>query len=169
MSSSSATSRVHARSEDVWSEDNADVRWRAFSYEEQVALAELRRAARWRKIVGALAIFGAVVADADSAVERAARDAAMIGGAAAIQSGMAKSKEAKMHVEALRELGASFDAEVAPLVVEVEGQTLRLSGSAETQYENWRKLLREIYATETGLPLDPNTQPRLAVEKPPAN
>ena len=32
--------------------------WRAFSYEEQVALEELRRQARMRKIVGAVAIIG---------------------------------------------------------------------------------------------------------------
>ncbi|MCW8984479.1 MAG: hypothetical protein OQK55_03985, partial [Thermoanaerobaculales bacterium] len=36
------------------------------------------------------------------------------------------------------------------------GQTLRLSGSAETQYQEWQQLMREIWVTETGLPVDPN-------------
>lgn len=139
--------------------------WRAFSYEEQIALEELRRAARMRKILGALAIIGALVADVDNSAEAVARDAAVLGGMAAIQSGISKSQEAKIHVEALRELGGSFDAEVAPLVVEVEGQTLRLSGSLETQYANWRDLLREIYRTETGFPVDPNTGGELAFEE----
>jgi hypothetical protein len=34
--------------------------------------------------------------------------------------------------------------------VELEGQTVTLSGSAEAQYEEWRRLLKDIYAAETG-------------------
>lgn len=131
--------------------------WRQFSYEEQMALEKLRRKARTQQILGALAVLGAMFAQVDSAAEAAIRDAAALGGMAAIQAGVATSKEAKIHVEAIKELGASFEAEVTPLVIEVEGQTLRLSGSVETQYEKWRELLREIYATETALPIDPNT------------
>jgi len=140
--------------------------WRAFSYEEQVALQELRRAARMRKILGALAIFGAVIAPVDTGIEAAARDAAIIGGTMAIQSGIAKGKEAKMHAQALRELGVSFEAEVAPMVIEVKGQTLRLAGSAETQYASWRELLTEIYAEELGLPVDPNTGGEITLDQP---
>jgi len=133
--------------------------WRSFSYEEQLALEKLRRQARMQKIVGALAIFGAVVAPGGgSTAESVARDVALIGGMAAIQSGMAKSQEAKMHVEALRELGGSLDVEVTPLVVEVEGETLRLSGTMEGQFAEWREMLRQIYAEETGLPVDPNVE-----------
>lgn len=133
--------------------------WRSFSYEEQLALEKLRRQARMQKIVGALAIFGAVVAPGGgSTAERVARDVALIGGMAAIRSGMAKSQEAKMHVEALRELGGSLDVEVTPLVVEVEGETLRLSGTMEGQFAAWREMLRQIYAEETGLPVDPNVE-----------
>jgi hypothetical protein len=138
--------------------------WRAFSYEEQVALAELRRQARMRKIIGALAILGAVTATPGSGLESAARDAAMIGGIAAIQSGIAKGKEAKIHAEALRELAASFGIEVAPMVVEVEGETVRLTGTREEQYTAWQELLGRIYASETDLPQDPNTAAELAVE-----
>ena len=130
--------------------------WRTYSYEEQMALQAIRREARKRKIIGTLLLVGAAVADGGTSAARAARDAAAIGGAIAIKSGMDKSKEAKIHREALKELAASFDAEVAPLLVEVEGQTLRLEGSAETQYEEWRDLLSRIFTAETGLPLDPN-------------
>lgn len=133
--------------------------WRSFSYEEQLALEKLRRQARMQKIVGALAIFGAIVAPGGgSTAERVARDVALIGGMAAVRSGMAKSQEAKIHVEALRELGGSLDIEVAPLVVEVEGETLRLSGTMEGQFAEWREMLRKIYAEETGFPVDPNVE-----------
>ena len=133
--------------------------WRSFSYEEQLALEKLRRQARMQKIVGALAIFGAVVApNGGGSAGRVARDVAVIGGVAAIQSGMAKSQEAKIHVEALRELGGSLEVEVTPLVVEIEGETLRLSGTVEGQFAEWREMLRKIYSEETGLPADPNVE-----------
>jgi hypothetical protein len=38
------------------------------------------------------------------------------------------------------------------MVIEVEGQTRRLTGTAASQYESWRRLLREIYEAETGFP-----------------
>ena len=71
-----------------------------------------------------------------------------------------------MHTEALRELASSFDSELEPLLIEVEGQTLRLTGSAEAQYVEWRKLLKEIFAAEVGLPIDPDTGEQIAVDAP---
>ncbi len=59
----------------------------------------------------------------------------------------------KSHIAVLRELGASLASDMAPLLVEVEGKVLRLTGSVENQYASWRELLREIFAAETGLPL----------------
>lgn len=131
--------------------------WRAFSYEEELALKELRRAARMRKILGIAAMVGAVVADVDNTAGAIARDAALIGGMEALRSGIAKGKEAKIHRAALQELGQSFEAEVEPLVFEVEGQTLKLTGSAEAQFAEWRALLQDIWLHETGLPVDANT------------
>ena len=64
------------------------------------------------------------------------------------------SEEADIHNEALRELGESLQAEVSPLVVDIEGQTVELSGSIEEQYQKWRKLLHEIYINETGFAIN---------------
>ena len=61
-----------------------------------------------------------------------------------------------MHQAALKELATSFDADVAPLLVEVEGQQRKLTGPAETQFVAWRELLRQVLSLETGLPTDPN-------------
>jgi hypothetical protein len=52
--------------------------------------------------------------------------------------------------EDIKELSESFVAEAAPLVIQVEGESRRLTGTAEAQYESWRKLLHEIYQVETG-------------------
>ncbi len=130
--------------------------WRKFAYQEETALQAMRRKARTQKILGAIAVLGAVLVQPSSGAEAAIRDVAVLGGMAAVQAGFATSKEARIHIEALQELGASFESEVEPLVIDVEGQTLRLTGSVAEQYETWRTLLRDIYTTETGLPVDPN-------------
>jgi len=132
--------------------------WRLYSYDEELALEEIRRKARNRKIAGGIMMFLGILGGASgSSAAGAAGDAAVIGGAMVIDSGIQKGKEAQMHVEALRELASSFDSEIAPVLVEVEGRTVKLEGSAETQFGEWRRLLHEIFAAETGLPLDPDT------------
>jgi hypothetical protein len=37
------------------------------------------------------------------------------------------------------------------MVVEIEGKTVTLTGTVEAQYEEWQRLLREIYTAETGV------------------
>jgi len=76
----------------------------------------------------------------------------VIGGMYAFKSGLDKRAELKIHAESLKQLGDSFQAEVQPMVVDVEGRTLQLKGSAEEQYAEWRALLRELYEDETGQP-----------------
>lgn len=138
--------------------------WRRYAYHEEEERRRIRRKARKRKILGALGILGGVLINPGGRVGSAAQDAAVIGGVLAVQSGIAKSKEARIHEEALKELAQSFDAEVEPMLLEVEGQTLKLSGSVETQFQTWREILHTIFLEETGLPLDPDTGEPLAVE-----
>jgi hypothetical protein len=76
----------------------------------------------------------------------------LIGGIELFRQGIQISKEAKMQADVLAELGTSFGQEIQPAVVDVAGETRRLEGSATTQYAEWRKLMREIYEAETGLP-----------------
>jgi hypothetical protein len=122
--------------------------WRAYSFDEYAAFRKLRRQERTRKVLGGLLLVGAVLGGADGV----ARDAALLGGAATLKSGFSKGAEKKIHREALKELAQSFDSEVAPILLEVEGQSVRLEGSAETQYVEWRRLLRRLVEEETGLP-----------------
>jgi hypothetical protein len=137
--------------------------WRAYSYEEQVALDKLRKAERMEKILGAAAIIGGIFSSAKGGRSgRAAGEVAILGGMAAIQDAMDKAEESKMHLQALQELAASLDSEVAPLLIDVEGEVMRLTGSVDTKYATWQNLLRDIFATETGLPVDPNSEKRQA-------
>jgi hypothetical protein len=125
--------------------------WRKYSYDEALALRELKAAARWRKLIGAAAVVGSVMIDQDSRTTQAASDVMLIGGIELFRQGIQVGKEAKMQAEVLAELGTSFGQEIQPAVVDVAGETRRLEGSAATQYAEWRKLLREIYEAETGV------------------
>ena len=129
--------------------------WRENSFEEVQALREIQSSARNRMLLGAAAVIAGIfgAAQSKSSIGSTAGTVAVLGGVGVFQSGLQKREESKIHVEALKELGNSFEAEVAPLVVDVEGKTITLTGSAEDQYKEWRRLLREIYATETGFPL----------------
>jgi hypothetical protein len=127
--------------------------WRKYSYDEQVSLDKIKKSARLKTILGAFAVLsGMFLIDGGSPGAGAAQTVAILGGSAAIQAGLKEAGEAKIHVASLKELGMSFETDVAPLLVEVEGQTLRLSGSAERQFATWRLLLHDIFATENGIP-----------------
>ncbi len=60
-------------------------------------------------------------------------------------------KESKMNEDALRELTSSFDRETTPIATQIAGQVIELKGTADFQYEEWRRILRELYREETGL------------------
>lgn len=60
-------------------------------------------------------------------------------------------KWSKIQQQDLEELARGFNNEVLPTVLEVSGSVYRLSGSLESQYEEWRGILREIFSLESGL------------------
>ena len=68
-----------------------------------------------------------------------------------VEEGRGQSQVARMYRMELRELAESIDNGVAPVLVEFEGEIIRLTGSMEAQYSGWREILRHILATETGL------------------
>ena len=132
--------------------------WRRYTYDEITAEEKLKAQARNRMAMGAAAVAAAIfVPDnckSGSTCDRAtsaARYGAVAGGVAAVISGYRKNEESKIHAESLKEISGSFQSEAAPLVVDVEGRTLRLTGTAEEQYAEWRRLLHELYREETGL------------------
>lgn len=129
--------------------------WRRYSYEETLALQDVKRSARTRMLAGALATVGGGVisSKANNTGSQIVGNSAILGGLTLMKQGYDVGKEADLHQEALKELATSFDSEVAPIVMDVEGEVVKLSGSLQAQYHEWRRLLREIYAAEVGLPL----------------
>lgn len=133
--------------------------WRRASFEEIEKEQRTLNQARTRTYLGAAAVLASVFVPQQCGrydyncrrVEGAVRTAGAIGGAASILSGLKKYSDAKTHAQALKELSDSFQSEVAPQVVDVEGRTLKLTGTAEEQYREWRNLLHEMYLQENGV------------------
>ena len=126
--------------------------WRKLSYEEAVALREIKAESTRRLIAGTLAVVAGIAgaASGDSSVTRTAGNVAIIGGGYLLKSGLEKRNEAQIHVQALEELGMSLEAEITPQVIELEDRTVTLSGNVEEQYNQWREVLADIYQTEIG-------------------
>ncbi len=132
--------------------------WRRYSYDEINKEEKTKSQARTRMLMGAAAVLGSILVSSQcpggnsncQRVESAVRTAGTIGGIAGIMSGLKKSADAKIHTAAIKELATSFSTEVAPQVVEVEGRTLKLTGTAEDQYREWREMLKQMYLEETG-------------------
>ena len=125
--------------------------WRKLSYEEVVALRELQKEANARLIAGAAAVVAGIAAQGSS--DQYARTAGMVGigaGGYLLKSGLEKRAESNIHTLAIEELGQSLEAEITPRVIELEDRTVRLSGSVDDQYAQWRELMADIYAAEIG-------------------
>ena len=131
--------------------------WRKLYNEELAALYEVKKQALTRQLFGLASIIGGVaLSTGNNSLSSSNLPGVMVmGGAAAIYSGFQKQEETKIHRDVIEELSISFSSEAEPLVVEVVGETVRLTGSAEEQYQKWRAMLQQIYASETGLPLEP--------------
>ena len=126
--------------------------WRKLSYEEAMALEEVRAEAASDLLIGGLSVLAGIYAAAEGndAVTRTAGNVAIMGGAYMVKSGLDKRNEAAIHVEALEELGASLEAEITPQVIQLDDQTITLTGNVQDQYAQWRALLDDIYESEIG-------------------
>lgn len=126
--------------------------WRKARSLEAASLREVKKKANTRKALGVAAILGAIALEALGGGNTGTlQDVMVLGGAVAIKQGMDINSQSPIHQAAIEELGISFSTEAEPMVVDVDGEVLELTGSAEVQYQQWRELMRQLYATETGL------------------
>jgi len=134
--------------------------WRRASFLEIEKEQRTLNQARTRTYLGAAAVVASVFVPQQCGMydyncrrlSTGVRTAAAIGGAASILSGLKKYSDAKTHALTLKELSESFQNEVSAQVVDVEGRTLKLTGTAEEQYREWRELLHQMYLEDR----DPN-------------
>lgn len=125
--------------------------WRSETYSETLALQETRRSANAKLIGGAAAVIAGILgAASNTSLGQAAGYVGIAGGAYLAKEGLGERENAKMHEEALKELGTSLDAEVQPHTITLQNRTVTLTGTVDQQYKKWRQILSDIYQTETG-------------------
>lgn len=131
--------------------------WRKNSREETVKYRQEKRSALTQALVGVVVLAGSTQIDTNSSsrntrnINRALRYQGISRGINTVYGALARNRNAGLHLDAIAELSESFGNEAAPMVVNIEGQERRLTGTAEAQFESWRQLLRDIYEAETGL------------------
>ncbi len=127
--------------------------WRKTAREQAVAYRQTRRSATMKALLGVVVVAGSMSIETGGSHSRAKQAAQFTGinrGMRTIYDAWRMRSSANIYRENIKELSESFVAEAAPLVIQVEGQSRRLTGTAEAQYESWRKLLKEIYQVESG-------------------
>ena len=138
--------------------------WRKFYLIETLQKRQVEREEKTKKAAGAglvaltvvMALFGQGVNPGLAA-----------GGVALYQDGENAKEEAVIHRAAVLELSQSLQADVDPVVIELDGETTELTGSLDEQYAQWRGLLERIYAEEVGLPLETGEEDTLQFEDTP--
>ena len=125
--------------------------WQEHSLIEVEAQRKAKRRALLQGLAGAALVGLGIAALSTMPSSTAATTAGLAGGvvgAIMIGKGFQTSKEAKVHRDALNELGESIDVELAPQVVEFHEQTEKLTGDAKEQFSQWRAFLKKIYEQE---------------------
>jgi len=126
--------------------------WRKLSYKEVLYSRQLKEQGRKEKIAGLVAIAGGIAA-ATSGNNRTTRGAGHIGilaGARIFGNSFLKTEEALGHSSTLRELGASLESELEPSIVDLQDRSVTLSGTVDDQYQEWRRILGEMFRLEEG-------------------
>ena len=125
--------------------------FRRMSYEEVMKLDRLAADSRRNMIMGVAAILGGLAAtQSNNAAAYYSSPVILASGGWLIKDAFSKGDERQLHVEALAELGNSLEMEIAPQTIELEERTITLTGSVEAQYDQWRELLADLYASEVG-------------------
>lgn len=126
--------------------------WRKFYLIETLQKRDVEREVKTKKAAGAgLILLAVVMAVLGGSVDPIA---AGVAGGSLYRDGENAKQEAVIHRAAVIELSQSLQADVEPVVVELDGETTELTGSLDEQYAQWRGLLEKIYAEEVGFPLD---------------
>ena len=124
--------------------------WRYATYDEALRLREVKKQARNQLLTGTALIAGGLMAGSNSKTYagQAASVQSVIGGVGVVKVGLDRKREAEIHAQSLKELNQSLGSEITPHVLDIEGQTIELTGTADAQYARWREILKEIYDRE---------------------
>jgi hypothetical protein len=134
--------------------------WRKATYNDAIEYKELRAKSKQKIIGGTAAILASVgsIYASDNGYVDASGVAGVGAGATLIISGIRTRQEAEQFADKLREVGSAAEAELVPTTIDLENQTVRLSGSVEEQYEQLRDILKRLYLEDLNLEADTGLQ-----------
>ena len=127
--------------------------WRENARAESIEVKEATKTAHWRTGMGVASIVASIVYGSNHGsdfTERMLRDAMLYIGMDMLRTSQVRKQEIEIHRSQLEELNSSFDDEIKPVVVQIQGTEHRLTGTADAQYQEWRDLLRRIFVDESG-------------------
>ena len=130
--------------------------WRKYYLLETLHKRKVEREAKLKKTLGAAAIVGSILM---AVLGEGGSPGMAMAGIALYRDGANAAAEAVIHKEAIIELSESLQADVEPLVVEVDGEAMELTGTLDEQYLQWRTLLKDIYEEDIGLPTKIDNEP----------
>jgi len=129
--------------------------WRRYNLVEQLSIREARREGIKQAAAGIVMIAAAILLEVNDVDDASTiRDVLVLGGSQVIINGVNISQRADIHRETLKELADSFGSEARTVRVELEGQTVELTGSVQEQMAQWRELLRRMHAERNDFPED---------------
>jgi hypothetical protein len=127
--------------------------WREANMEEQIAKRKAAEQAFWGTLAGIAIAAGSAYAGSttdSSAGQSAAAAGVMIGSGIAVSSAVKGAQMSAMHAQALEEIATSFESQMRPSVVELEGKQYELTGTDAEKRQKFMELLRAIYFEERG-------------------
>lgn len=125
---------------------------RKVSYKEVQRERQLREQGRKEKIAGVVAIV-AGVAVSTSSRSNSTQIGGFLGsvyGAQLFARSFLKTDQALAHSERLRELGRSLELELEPSVIDLQDQSVTLTGTVADQFAEWQRILSRMFELETG-------------------
>lgn len=123
--------------------------WRMQSYQESVRKRQLTAQANQELLVGLLSTIAGLAALSDESATQSERNTGHLGvyaGSSLISGSYQKRANAELHHESLRELSESLNQELEPSVINLQERTVVLSGTMQSQFGEWRKILAQLYA-----------------------
>lgn len=126
--------------------------WRKLSYKEVLLARQLKEQGRREKIAGAMAIVGGLAAavEGDRFATRTAGHVGIIAGSQIFAGSFLKTEQGLSHGSRLRELGLSLESELEPSIVDLQDRSVTLTGTVDDQYQEWRRILGEMFRIEEG-------------------
>jgi hypothetical protein len=125
--------------------------WQQASFTE-IQLKKRAKLNSFLKIAGGILLTAAAIAAGSSSENNIGTEVITVltgvGAAVMISSGLSSKAEAKMHTDAINELGQSVDLEMSPQVVKFEQETKELTGDIDEQFDQWRSFMAQMYELE---------------------